>query len=169
MRWSSTTLITDVPEIDLYECLKYDQMRNLGQLRTYLPHPHKGYVYIQLCQTRVRYGMRIWFQAPCCNRRTTKLYIYGTRIACRKCLDLKYPSQYRKDWSGRSAMTYRKLERLRKQRRRLGYGDGPTRFGVQFRKLRDESYGQSIELLNDMRTRRMKLDAQLAAELNQPV
>src|SRR5487761_1469667 len=123
MRRSSSTLITEVPEIDLYECLKYDQMRNFGQLRTYLPHPYTGYEYIQLCRTKVRYGYRIWFQAPCCHRRTSKLYIYGRRIACRKCLDLKYPSQYRKGASGRLDMTYRKLQRLEKQKRRMGYGD----------------------------------------------
>jgi len=148
MRRSSSTLITEVPEIDLYECLKYDQMRNLGQLRTYLPHPYQGYVYIQLCRTRVRYGWCPWFQAPCCLRRTSKLYIYGGLVKCRQCLDLKYPSQYRKDAFGRSGMTHRKLQRLQKQKRRMGYADRPTRFGVQYRKLVNESEIQTIETLS---------------------
>ncbi len=162
MKSSSIMLVTEVPEIDLFECLKYDQMRNLGQLRTYLPHPYKGYVYIQLCRSRVRYGWRIWFQAPCCQRRTTKLYIYGTRIACRQCLDLKYPSQYRKDAFGRSGMTHRKLVRLQKQKRRLGYGDYPTRFGVQYKKLMNESEIQTIETFSLLQQKRMKLDFELA-------
>ena len=169
MRRSNSTLITDVPEIDLFECLKYDQMRNFGQLRTYLPHPYTGYQYIQLCRTQVRYGWRIWFQAPCCQRRTSKLYIYGTRIACRKCLDLKYPSQYRKDALSLSGMTDRKLLRLQKQKRRLGYGDYPTRFGVQYRKLRDERERQALEIIYDIQERSMKMRADMTMMLNKPV
>jgi len=169
MRRSKSTLITDVPEIDLFECLKYDQMRNFGQLRTYLPHPYTGYVYIQLCRSRVRYGWRPWFQAPCCNRRTTKLYIYGNLIKCRQCLDLKYPSQYRKDSFNRSNMTYRKLQRLEKQKRRLWNGDGSTRFGVQYKKLINEHNIQNIEMVSEMRQQRMKLEADMALMLNEPV
>lgn len=167
-RYSSTTLITDLPEINLDEVLKYDQMRNLGQLRTYLPHPYTGYVYIQLCRTRNRFGYRIWFQAPCCQRRTSKLYIYGKRIACRKCLNLKYASQNRKDVSSRSAMTQRKLERLHKQKRRLWYGNYPTRFGVQYQKLYEESEAQTMEVLSEIRGQRMKMEAELAMTLNKP-
>lgn len=168
-RYSNSTLITDVPEIDLFECLKYDGMRNNGILHTYLPRPYTGYVDIQLCWTRVRYGRRIWFQAPCCQRRTTKLYIYGKRIACRKCLDLKYASQNSTDPAKRLAMTNRKQERLLKQRRRLVHGNNPTRFGEQFLKLREENDALTQEMLNDWRTKRMKLEALLDAELNQSV
>ena len=160
-------LITEFPEIDLEECLKYDQMRNFGQLRTYLPPPYTGYVYIQLCRTKNRFGYRIWFQAPCCQRRTSKLYIYGRRIACRLCLNLKYPSQYRKDASSRSRMTDRKLERL--QNRRMWHGETLTRFGEQYQKLQAESEAQTQEMLNDMQLQHMKLKAQLATELNQTV
>jgi len=135
MRRSSSILVTEVPEIDLYECLKYDKMRNNGILHTYLPQPYKGYVDVQLCWTRVRYGRRIWFQAPCCSRRTTKLYIFGPRIACRKCLYLKYPSQHRKDSFSRWDMTQHKLKRLQQQKRRLWNGDHPTQFGYRYKKL----------------------------------
>ena len=134
-RSTSTMLVTEVPEIDLYECLKYDRMRNNGLLRTYLPKPFRGYVYIQLCRTRVRYGWRIWFQAPCCHRRTSKLYVYGPRIACRKCVDLKYPSQYRKDPFSRWDMAQHKIQRYEQQKRRLWNGDSPTQFGYRYKKL----------------------------------
>lgn len=169
-RSSSALMITDLPEIDLFECLKYDKMRNFGQLRTYLPKPYQGqYVYIQLCRTQVQQGWRPWFQAPCCQRRTSKLYICAGRIACRHCLDLKYASQYRKDASGKLGMTHRRLDRLQKQKRRLGYGDYPTRFGVQYRKLRDDKDRQMMEMLSEFRLQRMKMEAELAMELNEPV
>jgi hypothetical protein len=146
MKGLSPILITDAVEIDLFECLKYDQMRNNGILHTYLPQPYEGYVDVQLCWTRVRYGRRIWFQAPCCQKRTSKLYIYGNRLACRQCLDLKYPSQYRKDAFSRSMMTQRKLQRL--QKRRLWHGDSLTRFGFQYRKLMDERDRQTVEMIS---------------------
>ena len=166
-RYSSTTLITDATEIDLRVCLKYDQMRNNGILHAYFPPPYKGYMDVQLCRTKNRCGYTIWFQAPCCQRRTSKLYIYGNRIGCRKCHNLKYASQYRKDASSRSRMTDRKLQRL--QNRRLWHGESLTRFGEQYQKLQAESEAQTKEMLNDMRIRHMELDAQLATELNQPV
>ena len=149
MRRSDSILITEIPEIDLFECLKYDRMRNNGQLRTYLPHPYRDYIYVQLCRTKVRYGWRPWFQAPCCSRRTSKLYICGSRIACRQCLNLKYPSQYRKDAFSRSTMAQHKLKRLEKQKRRLWNGDHPTRFGAQYKKLQAERVGQAMEMLVD--------------------
>ena len=168
MKGVSPILITDAAEIDLFECLKYDQMRNNGILHTYLPPPYTGYVDVQLCQTRVRYGRRIWFQAPCCHRRTSKLYICGGLIKCRQCLNLKYPSQYRKDSFGRSDMTHRKLQRLQKQKRRLGYGDYPTRFGVQYKNLMNESKIQAMEVLSDVRVQHMKVEAMIALAPNEP-
>ncbi|HVC36565.1 MAG TPA: hypothetical protein VNE40_03975 [Candidatus Dormibacteraeota bacterium] len=167
MKGLSPILITDATEIDLEECLKYDQMRNNGILHTYFPPPYKGYMDVPLCRTKNRYGYSIWFQAPCCQRRTSKLYIYGNRIGCRKCHDLKYPSQYRKDASSMSNMTHRKLQRI--QNRRLWHGETLTRFGVQYQKLQAESEAQTKEMLNDMRTQRMKLEGLLATELSKPV
>lgn len=167
MKGLSPILITDATEIDLYECLKHDQMRNNGILHTYFPHPYTGYMDVHLSRTKNRYGYSIWFQAPCCQRRTSKLYIYGGRIGCRKCHNLKYPSQYHKDASSRSRMTDRKLQRL--QNRRLWHGESMTRFGEQYKKLRAESEAQTMEMLNDMQIKRMKLEARLAAELSQPV
>ena len=163
MKGLSPILITDATEIDLSVCLKYDQMRNNGILHTYFPPPYKGYMDIRLCRTKVRYGWRIWFIAPCCQRRTSKLYIYGGRVGCRKCHDLKYASQYRKDASSRSRMTDRKLQRI--QNRRLWHGESLTRFGEQYQKLQAESEAQTEEMLNDMRIRHMELDAQLATDL----
>lgn len=91
MKGLSPILITDATEVDLYECLKYDQIRNNGILHTYLPPPYTDYVDVKLCRTKNRYGYSIWFLTSCCQRRTSKLYIYGNRIACRKCHDLKIP------------------------------------------------------------------------------
>jgi hypothetical protein len=146
MKGLSPILITDATEIDLYECLKYDQMRNNGILHMYFPHPYTGYMDVQLSRTKNRYGYSIWFQAPCCQRRTSKLYIYGGRIGCRKCHDLKYPSQYRKDAFSRSEMTKRKLQRL--QKRRLWNGDSPTQFGHRYNKLIAEWDKQTVEMIS---------------------
>ena len=132
---SSPTLITDPIEIDLYECMKYDRIRNGGQIRAYIPPPYHQHVYLQLCRTQQWYGWRLWFLAKCCGRRTSKLYAYGVYLACRHCLELKYPSQYRKDMFGQSIMNIHKLNRLMKQKRRLWYGDKPTQFGRQYCKL----------------------------------
>lgn len=38
-------------------------------------------------------GERWWFLCPDCNRRVGFLYIDGSRVACRHCLDLRYTSQ----------------------------------------------------------------------------
>jgi hypothetical protein len=167
MKGLSPILITDATEIDLYECLKYDQMRNNGILHMYFPHPYTGYMDVQLSRTKNRYGYSIWFQAPCCQRRTSKLYIYGNRIGCRKCHDLKYPSQYRKDASSRSNMTHRKLQRL--QNRRLWHGNSLTRYGVQYEKLQAESEAQTKEMVSDVRMQHMKMEAEMAMALNEPV
>jgi hypothetical protein len=59
-------------------------------------------------------------------------------------------------------MTHRKLVRLQKQKRRLGYGDYPTRFGVQYKKLMNESEIQTIETFSLLQQKRMKLDFELA-------
>lgn len=130
-------LQTDAIEIDLYEWLKYDRIRNLGQLRAFIPAPYNSIIYLQLASTRQRYGRRIWFLCAC-NRRTTKLYVFMGHLGCRHCLDLKYASQYSRDIVNRREMNERKMKRLEKQRRRLWYNLKPTQFGRQFYKLRDE-------------------------------
>jgi len=137
---SSATLITDPVEIDLYECMKYDRIRNNGQIRAYIPPPYNQHVYLQLCRTRQWHGWRTWFLAKCCGRRTSKLYTYGVHLACRHCLELKYPSQYRKDAFGQMIMSIHKLNRIKKQKRRLWYSDKPTQFGKQYYKLLAERY-----------------------------
>lgn len=38
-------------------------------------------------------GWRVWFRCPGCSRRAVHLYVTGRRLACRKCLNLAYPSQ----------------------------------------------------------------------------
>ncbi|HET9174416.1 MAG TPA: hypothetical protein VFN56_03990 [Candidatus Saccharimonadales bacterium] len=64
-------------------------------------------------------------------------------------------------------MTDRKLQRL--QNRRLWHGETLTRFGEQYKKLQDERDRQSMDIAIGFRTQRLKLDARLAKELNQPV
>jgi hypothetical protein len=86
--------------------------------------------------------------APCCQRRTSKLYVYGHRIACRKCLDLKYPSQHRKDPSSKWDMDQHKIQRYEKQKRRLWYGDHPTQFGYRHRKLIADRDTKTIEIMS---------------------
>jgi hypothetical protein len=76
MRGLSPTLITDVAEIDLYECRKYVRTLSNGELRAYLPKPYSGYVYTPMCRTKQRYGRRLWFLAPCCHRRVSKSYTF---------------------------------------------------------------------------------------------
>jgi hypothetical protein len=46
-------------------------------------------------------------------------------------------------------MARHKLKRLEKQKRRLWYGDSPTRFGAQYMRLKYENYSQTIEVVND--------------------
>lgn len=134
------SLVTDAVEIDLYECLKRDPFRHYGQIRAYVPPPYNQVVYLPLTRTMQKYGHRAWFLAPCCKRRTSKLYVGGRIVACRHCLDLKYASQYRSnDWFYLRAMNEKKLARLEKQKRRLWYADKPTQFGRQFYRLREES------------------------------
>ena len=136
-------LITDALEIDLYECLKRDPFRFNGEIRASLPPPFNQNIYLPLCNTRQRYGRRIWFWCKNCNRRTSKLYLWSSygyvanHLACRNCLNLKYASQYRTDWYGLSEMNKLKLERLAKQERRLWYDGKPTQFGRQYYKLRE--------------------------------
>lgn len=144
--------MTDEIELDLYECMKYDQMRNNGQIRAYIPPPYNQHVYLPLIRSRQKLGWRIWFYAPCCHRRTTKLYVWGSRVLCRQCADLKYASQYRKDPSSKLEMTERKLARIDKQKRRLWYGDQPTQFGRQFYKLLEEKQQLNDEVFAGFRS-----------------
>lgn len=37
-------------------------------------------------------GHRYWFICPNCGSRVAKLYVDGTLVACRYCLQIKYPS-----------------------------------------------------------------------------
>lgn len=71
-------------------------------------------------------GRRCWFHCPTkdCGRRAAKLYLGGTRFACRHCLKLAYPSQ-------RENPIDRNLHRARKIRSKLGeverLGDSPKK------------------------------------------
>jgi hypothetical protein len=56
-------------------------------------------------------GARPWFQCPRCSRRVGKLYLRGSRFACRTCQQLSYASQA-EDACGR---TWRKQNRLEAQ------------------------------------------------------
>jgi hypothetical protein len=58
-------------------------------------------------------------------------------------------------------MTYRKLQRLEKQKRRLWNGDGSTRFGVQYKKLINEHNMQNIEMVSLFRQQRMMMEAEM--------
>lgn len=135
--------IPDTLEIDLYTNLKRDVFRHYGQLRTYIPPPYNQTVYLPLGWTRTRYGgRRLWFLAPCCQRKTSKLYVDFGRIGCRVCFDIKYPCQFAKGNAFKErTMIWHKLSRLENQNRLLWYGSEPTQFGRYRNKLhsvRDE-------------------------------
>ena len=62
-----------------------------------LPCLDPSYVYagirISLAETSCGFGgVRRWFECPNCEQRAVTLFLAG-RVACRKCLDLRYPSQ----------------------------------------------------------------------------
>lgn len=150
-------LITEEVEIDLYECLRYDPFRHYGQIRAYVQPPYNQTVYLPLARTRQLYGYRLWFLAPCCQIRTSKLYAVGSVVACRHCLDLKYASQYKKNADFRLDMNRLKLARLEKQRRRLWYADKLTQFGRQFYSLREEQVKLEEQARTELQTTLAKL------------
>ncbi len=152
-----TTLITEEVEIDLYECLKYDPFRHKGQIRAYVRPPYNQTIYLSLARTRQQLGYRLWFLAPCCQRRMSKLYAAGGVVACRYCLGLKYASQYKKNADFRLDMNRLKLARLEKQKRRLWYADKPTQFGRQFYGLREEQEKLQEQASAELRTTLAKL------------
>lgn len=128
------TYISEAVEIDLYECLKHDPYRTGGKVRT---HGQYGPFYIPLTRTRVRYGYRLWFMCPGCQRRTTKMYLYYKSLGCRKCLDLKYETQYDKRPIVKYEAAIRRLLRYEKQNRRVTYDGTPTQFGERMISLLD--------------------------------
>ena len=63
-----------------------------------------GTTMVNLITTSPNYsGLRYWFECPSCKRRCGRLYISRSpdSLGCRKCLDLVYEWQYRKDWRWR--------------------------------------------------------------------
>lgn len=150
-------LITEEVEIDLYECLRYDPFNHYGQIRAYVRPPYSQTVYLPVTRTRQLYGYRLWFLAPCCQIRTSKLYAVGSAVACRHCLNLKYASQYRKKADFRLDMNRLKLARLQNQRRRYWYGDKPTQFGRQFYSLREEQVKLEEQARAELQTTLTKL------------
>jgi hypothetical protein len=59
-------------------------------------------------------------------------------------------------------MTERKLQRLLKQKRRMGYGDRPTRFGAQYKKLQGENDKQTQMMLVETWQQSMKNKVELS-------
>jgi len=54
-------------------------------------------------------GSRRWLVCPCCLSRRMALYIDGTKLACRVCLDLRYESQH----ENRRELAMRTANRMR--------------------------------------------------------
>lgn len=51
---------------------------------------------IKLSTTECNYGgVRYWLVCPCCNERTTRLYIVNSHFRCRTCANINYRSQQR--------------------------------------------------------------------------
>ncbi|KQP22122.1 hypothetical protein [Pseudorhodoferax sp. Leaf267] len=63
-------------------------------------------------------GHRRWLLCPECQGRRQALYVDGTRLACRKCLKLRYFVQHENERTGL-------IKRIVKLRRRLGWSLGP--------------------------------------------
>lgn len=138
-----------VIEIDLYTRLRQERSfvryGELEELLVLIPHIGKSIV-LPLTNTRQRYGRRMSFICRHCNHRVQKLYVqvwqFNTgrwAVACRRCHQLKYTSQYRKDQISKREASEYKLKRLESQKRRYWYGDEHTQFGVRYQKLRNET------------------------------
>ena len=58
---------------------------------------------VNVLTTKPNYGgLRYWFECPSCKRRCGRLYMPDSdSVGCRKCLDLVYEWQYRKNWRWR--------------------------------------------------------------------
>ncbi len=141
------TLISDVTEIDLYDCLLQDPFRHFGQIRAYIPYPYNQTVYLSLSNTKQRYGRRTWFLCSHCGKRVSKLYVIGGNIACRHCFGLKYDSQYRKDPLSRMSVKERKLARYESQKRRFWYAGSLTQFGKRYYKHREDMEAINQEVI----------------------
>lgn len=147
-------MFTDqVIEIDLYTNLRKQRFvtpdesyATMEELWLHIPHPIGRSTSLPLRSTRQRYGLRMSFLCQYCKRRVQKLYVHprhynGTNypIACRKCHQLSYASQYQKDDFSKLQLSQYKLARLEQQKRRYWYCDRPTQFGRRYQKLREET------------------------------
>ncbi len=92
------------PAVDTLPCVKFGRR---GALNPFLPQlalerPDLGVVrfgpmvwYVHLGTTSPHFGgKRRWLVCPRCARRRSALYVEKTALACRTCLNLRYPSQH---------------------------------------------------------------------------
>jgi len=132
---------TDLPRITVTEALQVAPVTDeyQGHIHLTIGSPYNSTVSLPITSTRPFYGgYRVWFECPVsdCGRKTPHLYVQDGRIACRKCLHLKYETQ---DFPVGTAygfgLAMLQTDRIRETGRRLWYGGKPTRIGRRYIKL----------------------------------
>jgi len=165
----------NVIEIDLYTNLRKQRFivptkyTDLEELYIYIPPPVGFSVALPLRFTNQRIGQRAWFLCRYCDRRVQRLYVHPFHrndkhfpIACRRCHQLKYDSQYKKDILSKRWRLIQKMEKYRSQKRRLGYGSYPTQFGMRYRKYYQEYEALEPALIAEQRAQTARFNNQLA-------
>jgi hypothetical protein len=85
-------------------------------VRTDLLGETRGRSFISLDWTSPNFGgERTWFLCPSCVGRAARLFVKGTSFVCRRCAQVRYPSQ-----AVRRPPDVRRLERAKEIRTRLG-------------------------------------------------
>lgn len=143
--------LDQVVEVDLYTYLRKQRFTSpdesyatMEDLWLYIPPPVGRSLFLPL---KMQQGNgRMSFVCAYCKRLVQKLYVHPGHyngkdfpIACRKCHQLKYSCQYRKDDFHKLETSKYKLARLESQKRRYWYGDCRTQFGFRHQKLREET------------------------------
>lgn len=133
---------TELPRIDISKALKVVPVihENQGHIRLTIGSPYNSTVSLPIAVTKPFYGgYRVWFECPrsSCGRRTPHLYVEDGAIACRKCLTLRYETQYYPKGTAYGVLlAMYQADELQKSGRRLQYGGKPTRIGQRYMKLR---------------------------------
>lgn len=133
--------ITELSRISIDEALKAAPITDEKQalIRLHIGKPYNSTVSLPITDTTPFYGgQRWWFECPLvtCGRRTPHLYVDNGDIACRKCLSLRYETQYySKGTLNGIVWAMHQADMLRASGRRLWYGKYPTRTGRRYLKL----------------------------------
>lgn len=146
MRWYTTEL----PRISIKDVLRVASVTWPHQSRIQLSigEPYNTSVSLAITATTPFYGgQRYWIVCPelSCSRRTTDLYVQDGIVACRKCLYLKYETQYySKDTIYGACLAIIQAGELEQSGRRLWYDGKPTRTGRRYLKLCQQAHSMEM-------------------------